>query len=206
MNKIVALGALLAGLVCVPADASSPPQPLKVDERLSQVEIRVKATAHSFTARLKQFRSQVMVDTADGLVTAAYVTFHIADVSTGIQSRDRAMQEWEETTRFPDGDFSLSTLTPAGGGHFVAHGRLTLHGITREVVFPVSITTDRIIYAVDGEVELDTQDYGLPKIRKLGVLRVDSNLTVRFHLQGTVKTAKLSPGSLPDSTAGNKML
>ena len=66
-------------------------------------------------------------------------------------------------------------------------------------MFPVSITTDRTIYAVDGRVVLDTRDFGLPKIRKLGVLRVDSNLTVRFHLQGTVKTAKLTPGSRPEA-------
>lgn len=206
MNKRVLFGRFIGVLVFLSARIVAAPQPLQIDQAQSQIEVRVTATAHAFTARLKQFTSVVMVDSGDGFVTGAIMTFHLADVSTGIQARDKAMQQWEEIGRFPDGEFLLTSLVSAGGGHFIARGRVTLHGISRDVVFPVSITTDRKIYAVDGAVALDTRDFGLPRIRKLGVLRVHSKITVRFHLQGAVPAETHIQGSPLQPTTGNKVV
>ena len=205
MRKRFPFGRFIGVIVFLSARVAAAPQPLQIDEGRSQIEVRVTATAHAFTARLDQFISVIMVDSEGGVVTGATLTFHLTDVSTGIRARDRAMQQWEEIERFPDGHFLLGSLAPAGGGHFIAHGRMTLHGISREVVFPVSITTDRKIYAVDGTVALNTQDFGLPKIRKLGVLRVDSTVTVKFHLQGTLSVERSIQGSLPQPATGNKV-
>ena len=100
------------------------------------------------------------------------------------------MNEWLETTKHPEGVFTLSALEPAADGRFEARGTFVLHGVSREIVFPVSVITDRTLYAIDGVATLDTQDFGLPVIRKFGLLKVDPVVKVRFHLQGTVKKSQ----------------
>lgn len=179
---------LLAGLMPVLSIAA--PQPLIVDTDQSRVEIVVKATVDSFTGKLNAYTAGITVD--EGRVTAAKLEFHFVDVLTGKEARDEAMHDWQQTAKHPDCSFVLAALEPAPAGRINARGTLTLHGVAREISFPVSVTTDHTLYAVDGEVPIDTRDFGLPIIRKFMLLKVDPVVTVRFHLQGSTKPRSTS--------------
>lgn len=174
---------IVAGLL--PVLATAAPVPLVVDKDQSRVEIVVAATVDSFTGKLSAYAADIAVD--DGRVSSAKIGFRFADVRTGKEARDEAMHEWQETAKYPEGLFELAMLEPAADGRLMARGKLTLHGVTREIAFPVSVTTDHTLYAIDGEAALDTRDFGLPVIRKFMVLKVDPLVKVRFHLQGSVK-------------------
>ncbi len=156
---------------------------LVLDPVQSRVEIDVKATVDSFTGKLNQPQAVVTLG-ADGSVAGARLAFKFRDILTGKEKRDRAMHDWQKSDSFPDGDFVLAGLTPAGPAQFTARGRLTFHGVTRELTFPVAITTDQALYAIDGEAVVDTREFGLPIIRMLGLLKVDPLVRIRFHLQG----------------------
>ena len=161
------------------------PQPLTIDYGHSQVQVAVKATVDSFVAQLDHYDAQLVVDSGGSEVQSATFRFKFADVKTGKTARDRQMNEWEGSERFPDGEFVLATLTPRPDGRFTARGQLRFHGTTREIEFPIDVTSDGRIFAIDGEAALDTRDFGLPVIRKFAILKVDPLVTVRFHLQGT---------------------
>ncbi len=139
----------------------------------------------SFVGKLRQFEPHVAVDD-EGRVVAARIAFHFRDVATGKESRDKAMHQWQHTDEFPDGVFQLSALEPTAGPApgLVASGRLTFHGIVRDLKFPVSVLRDHGRYVIDGEATLDTRDFGLPVIRMLALLKVDPLVKVRFHLEG----------------------
>lgn len=177
---------LLALAAFLPALALADPTPLAVDSAQSRVEIVVKATVDSFTGTLEAYDAEIAVDS--GRVTAARFAFHFADVHTGKEGRDEAMNEWQDTRHHPDGVFVLKTIESVDN-RLEAHGTLRLHDVTREVAFPVTVTTDRKLYSIDGEAPLDTRDFGLPIIRKFAVLKVDPVVRVRFHLQGLAKPA-----------------
>lgn len=185
----------LFGFVALLAAASglaAAERPLVIDPRQSQVEVVVKATVDSFTARLADYRATIRVDPDREQVTTARFAFRFEDVKTGKDKRDKEMHAWQNTSLYPDGHFELTALDPSpngngkANGHVTARGTLTFHGVSRELAFPVAITTDKTAYAIDGEVEIDTRDFGLPVIRKFAVLKVDPNVKVRFHLQGSV--------------------
>lgn len=168
-------------------------RPLAVDKARSRVEIVVKATVDSFTGRLADFQPAIMVDPESGRVVAAQFGFHFADVKTGKPNRDEQMHAWQDTAQHPDGHFRLAALTPGPDGRFNATGVLTFHGVTREIAFPATVTTDRRLYAVDGEAAIDTREFDLPVIRKFGLLKVDPLVRVRFHLQGVIGEGVLPP-------------
>jgi polyisoprenoid-binding protein YceI len=174
---------VLAGLLPVLAAAS--PTPLAIDPSQSRIEILVKTTVDSFTGTLGAYEADMLVD--DEQVTAANVKFRVADVHTGKEKRDDAMHAWQDTPRYPGGVFTLKSLTKTGGdGRMDARGLLTFHGVAREITFPVVIAISPKRSVIDGEASVDTRDFGLPIIRKLGLLKVDPIVRVRFHLEGAV--------------------
>jgi polyisoprenoid-binding protein YceI len=94
------------------------------------------------------------------------------------------MNEWQQTVQHPEAVYTLTSLAAGVDGRLTATGTFRLHGVERTLVFPVAVTEDNSVVAIDGEVKLDTREFGLPVIRKFAVLKVDPLVTVRFHLQG----------------------
>ena len=180
-GMLIRLFAFLCG--CVSVFAAGEKSSLAIDLGHSRVEILVKATMDSFTGRLEKFTPSVSLDDL-GRVVEAQVHFEFADIKTGKEKRDRAMNEWQQTEKFPDGEFALISLSPGTTDQATVQGRLTFHGVTRSLEFPVSVVSDHSLYSIDGQVEIDTRNFDLPIIRVMGVLKVDPLVTVRFHLQG----------------------
>jgi polyisoprenoid-binding protein YceI len=161
-------------------------RPLAIDSTQSRIDIVVRATMGSFTGKLASFNAAVGV-AEDGRVVSARLPFRFLDIATGKDDRDKAMHKWQETEKFPDGVFELTSLEPATAPEsgFVAVGRLTFHGVTRDLRFPASVIRDAGNYAIDGDATIDTREFGLPIIRMMGLLKVDPLVHVRFHLQGS---------------------
>ena len=170
-------------LVCLIPSLRAAEQPLSIDFAQSRVDVAVKATVDSFVAHLTQYEPSVML-ADDGKVASARVTFHFRDVVTGKTSRDKAMHEWQHTDSFPDGSFVLSSLQPTANDGYMAFGRLTVHGVTRDIQFPISLSRDGTRLAIDGDAAVDTRDFGLPIIRMFRVLKVNPLVHVRFHVEG----------------------
>jgi polyisoprenoid-binding protein YceI len=182
---------VLLGAMSFIAPLRATETPLTIDFVQSRIEIAVKATVDSFVGRLRIFEPEVTVGD-DGRVATARLAFHFGDVVTGKEKRDKAMHEWQRTAEFPDGRFEMTALESASGGVATAFGRMTFHGVTRDIRFPITVTRDGPRYSIDGDAAIDTRDYGLPKIRMMGLLTVDPLVHVRFHLQGTRGNATAS--------------
>lgn len=178
---------LLAACVIGGVSCGSAAQ-LICDPAQSRIEVVVKATVDSFTGQLAKFDPVVTLG-PDGRVTAARVRFKFADVQTGKEKRDKAMHEWQQTGQYPDGEFELVSLSPTAEAGWRAQGRLTFHGRTQPLDFPVTIVTQADLCAIDGEAVVDTRAFDLPVIRLLGLLKVDPLVHVRFHLQGRKQEA-----------------
>lgn len=192
MKFVISLVAALATACAVRAAEL----PLVLDAASSRVEIAVKATVDSFVGKLEAYDAAIVVDTARGEVVRARFAFHFNDVKTGKADRDAAMHEWQDTATHPDGDFTLVAIEadPAGSG-LRARGSLVLHGLAKEIVFPISIVRTGDQYVIEGDAALDTREFGLPIIRKFMVLKVDPEVHVRFHLQGGTAPASATAGS-----------
>lgn len=174
----------LALLLLLPAALSAAGRTLKVDRGRSYVDVDVKATVDSFTARLEAYTLAASVDEKDRIKTAV-LAFRFADLKTGKVERDSAMIEWlgggEPAGRF---ELGILALTPSGQGQ--ASGNLTLRGQTQFIEFPVQVTQTGGAYQVTGETVIDYRNWGLKTYRKLGVLKVDPEVKIRFKFTGTL--------------------
>jgi polyisoprenoid-binding protein YceI len=173
----------LAAAVAAPAVHASP---LVIDKAHSAVTISVKATIGSFVATLPDFEAALAVDPETARATAAVFRFSFASIKTGNATRDRDMNEWQQTDRFPQVVFTLTAMEPAAGGKAEARGLLRFHGMERAVAFPLSIRLDGQNAFLDGQATIDTREFGLPVIRKFALLKVDPIVRLRFHLEGAI--------------------
>ena len=160
--------------------------PVILDMNQSVVKIAVKATVGSFVADIRDYDASVTVTPQTGQVGAAVFRFSFASIKTGNVKRDRDMNVWQQTDRYPEVVFTLTSLEPMTRGKSFAHGRLRFHGVERTLSFPISIETDKQTIVMEGDVKIDTRDYGLPVIKKYFILMVEPILKLHFHLQGKV--------------------
>ena len=155
---------------------------LKVDRTRSFVDVDVRVTIGSFTARLEHYDAIVTVDET-GKIKGATFAFQFEDLKTGKADRDASMIQWLGGGR-PLGRFDLGVLalTPDGQGR--VSGRLNIHGQAQLLEFAVNVLAADGTYTITGETTVDYREWGLKVIRKAGLIKVDPNVSVRFKLVG----------------------
>ncbi|MBK8479267.1 MAG: YceI family protein [Opitutaceae bacterium] len=171
---------LLACAVLFPVFAAA--APFTVDPASIKIEVAARATMHGFTGKLDSAIVTLDADASTGTISAATVRFAWADLKTGDAARDKEMLTWA-TAKSPEGVFLLVKLAPgATADTFTATGSLALNGQSREISFPVTITKTAAGWAVRGSTTIDHRNWGLPKIRKFGMLTVAPAVTISFAL------------------------
>ncbi len=176
---------LFATLILLPIAAIAAERPLKVDRSRSFIDVDVKATIDSFVGHLDRYEVAINADDSGKLKGGGVFTFKFADLKTGKPDRDTAMIAWLGGGA-PAGKFELGTLAQTPDGQGQASGRLTFHGTTQFIEFPVNITQNDGTYTVTGETVIDYRNWGLKIFRKAMLLKVDPNVTIRFKLVGTL--------------------
>lgn len=176
--------ALLAATLLAPFAVRAADQNLKLVREKSFVDVDVKATVDSFTGRLDKYQADITTDAA-GKVKGAKFTFRFDDLKTGKPDRDKKMMEWLGS---PDatGEFELGMLAVAPNGLGQVTGKLTFHGHTERIEFPVEVKRDGGTYTIKGEVTIDHRTWGLKVIRLMALLKVDPEVKVRFQIVGTL--------------------
>jgi polyisoprenoid-binding protein YceI len=178
--KVLRLSTLCCLLLPLLAPAAD--RALKIDRSRSFVDVDVDATK-DFTARLEAYDARLTVDD-NGKVKTAVLTFKFADLKTGNTSRDTDMLAWLGGDS-PEGRFELGNLAVTPNGQGQASGRLTFHGVTERIEFPVVITRADGAWTVTGETTIDYRDWKLKVIRKAFLFTVDPEVKIRFKLTGS---------------------
>jgi polyisoprenoid-binding protein YceI len=157
---------------------------------LSRVGFDAKSTLHdfsgaagdvegSFTARLSQ------PATAKGSAKVA-----VANLDTGIKERNDDMEVALEATRFATMEFAMTSFQPgqvdakAMTVTGTAVGKLTIHGVTRDISVPLRISVDeskRVV--VEGEAPFKMSDFGVHVPPKMAVLKVHDDAKIWLALR-----------------------
>jgi polyisoprenoid-binding protein YceI len=170
---------LIALLILLPLALFAAERPLKIDRSRSFVDVDVDATKN-FTAHLDAYDIRVSVDDAGKIKTAVF-SFKFTDLKTGNTERDAHMIEWLGGGT-PEGRFELGNLAVSPNGQGQLSGRLTFHGVTERIEFPVEVTKADGVYTMTGETTLDYREWNLKVIRKALLFTVDPEVKVRFKL------------------------
>lgn len=147
-----------------------------------ELKVDVRATLHRFTAEVAQPALSWTLDEATGLPAAAEASFRWSEVTTGNATRDRELRAWVDAERWPEGRFVTTRIEArAEGAELHVAGELTLRGTARPLECVARREADGGAWS--GAVALDHRAWGLPPIRRAGLLTVDPVVTVRFRVE-----------------------
>jgi polyisoprenoid-binding protein YceI len=109
-------------------------------------------------------------------------------LATGNAERDADMrQEFLEVAQFPSIEFVVTdlltpqpTVNPAGWD-LILQGRLTIHGVTRVVKVPTTVSSGADRITAQGQVHLDMRDYNI-RVPRLFFVPMKSEVLVGFEI------------------------
>jgi polyisoprenoid-binding protein YceI len=112
--------------------------------------------------QFKQFATQLAFDEKNLAASSLKVTVQTASFETQDKDRDDTLAgpELLDPKKFPTAQFVASSFTKGPRG-IEAVGKLTLHGVTKDLKLPINFRTTATGAEISGETILKRLDYGV---------------------------------------------
>jgi polyisoprenoid-binding protein YceI len=169
--------------------------------------------ALSFDARATLGAFTGTTNTVTGAMTAAtdvrdvrgHVEAAVASLKTGNGLRDKDMLKAMDADSFPTMRFELGGVSSqheaADSAVVSLSGRLTLHGVTRDVAIPALVRLGKDGVHVTGSFPLNVRDYGVTRLsRMLGAFKMNPDIVVRIDVvfgPGAATSPEAAPAATP---------
>jgi cytochrome b561 len=122
------------------------------------------------------------------------ITIPMKDVKTGSDERDQNIggKDWFNIASFPESSYTADSFEKKSDGQYIAHGKLTLHGVTLPVDLPFMLTIEadaqgRKTAKMHGETVLKRLDFGVGAGQWADPNAVGTDVAVKVLLQAHSK-------------------
>jgi polyisoprenoid-binding protein YceI len=168
---------------------SDAPVQFHIDPAESRVWFDADAPLHSFRGKTHQITGYVTLRPGSPPQLAdASVIIDAASLDTGNRERDADMRDdFLEVKRFPSIEFRMGEVpTPRPAANeaawdLVLQGKLTVHGITRDVKVPTTVSLASERATARGRIHLDMRDYNI-RVPRLLLIPMKSEVLVGFEV------------------------
>ncbi len=148
------------------------------------------------SGRFTDLAGTVSYDPDQPEATSAEMTIQVNSLYSGHEVRDGHLRgaTWLDAEKFPEITFKTRQMEVDGEQTTVV-ADLTIHGVTKEVTFPVEILgpytdpTKQTTIAIRGGLTIDRQDFGISFNRTLdnGKLFIGNEVKIHFNALAAVK-------------------
>jgi polyisoprenoid-binding protein YceI len=140
----------------------------KIDPVHSTVGFAVKHLAVSTVhGRFNEFNGSIILDEKDPSKSSVDVVIKSASINTDNNFRDNDLRgpNFLDVSKFPELTFKSKSVEKKGDG-YVAHGTLTIHGVSKDVDLPFTLTgpvnTQRgKAFGAEAGLPINRQDFGV---------------------------------------------
>ena len=149
------------------------------------------------SGRFKDFSGTIRYDDKDVTKSSVEFTAKVESIDTGIENRDKHLRtaDFFDVAKYPEMSFKSTRVERRGNG-YVLHGDFTLHGVTKQVAIPFTVTgaikdpRGNTRFGVEAQTTIDRRDYGITWGKPLegGGLDLGHEVTVNLSLEA-VKAA-----------------
>lgn len=192
MKKSV-LPVLLLFAVIVVAQVPSTTRVYPIDNNHSTVgfSVPIFGGLSQVKGKFMDFAITLNNDEKDITKSSVSVVIKATSINTGIEGRDRHLRnaDFFDVEKFPEITFKSERIEKKGKG-FIAHGPLTMHGVTKQIALPFTVTgtlknpttnqTSAVGYSA--KMVLNRRDFGINYTRQDNPTFVGDNITVEIEL------------------------
>ena len=182
---ILAFCAGLAALLPAMSGAEAAPG-WRADPARSRLEFSGTLAGGRFDGRFLRFTPEITFDAADLANCRFRVEVDTASADTQEAERDGMLKgpDFFAVGRWPTARFEATRFVQSGPGRFVAHGRLTLRDVTREIALPFRFETaaDGRTATLSGSAAIRRLEFGVGQGEWRDTRWLGDEVEVRFDL------------------------
>lgn len=196
---ILLLGGWTASETLAQAPAAGLTGTWAIDPVHSNVSFAIKHMGLALIrGRFDEFGGTIVADAANPEKSSVQVTIKTASIDTDVKMRDDHLRnaDFLDAEKYPEITFKSSRIEKAQNG-FVAHGTLTMHGVSKEIALPFRVAGPvkhpqaGTRMGVETRVRLNRQDYGIKYHQVLdnGVLALANDVSIAISLEAVAPKA-----------------
>ncbi len=182
-----------------PATATSAPVPAGmtewvIDHEQSRLTFDGSQNGAPFEGIFSGFDGTITFDPDHLAGSRVAITIPMKDAKTGSDERDQSIggKDWFDAAKFPESTYTADSFEKKSDGQYVAHGRLTLRGVTLPVDLPFMLTIEtdaqgRKTAKMHGETTLKRLDFGVGAGQWADPNAVGTDVAVKVLLQAHSK-------------------
>jgi polyisoprenoid-binding protein YceI len=166
------------------------PYPIDMNHSTVGFSVPIMGGLSKVSGKFTDFSINLTNDEKDITKSSVNVVIKTASVNTGIEGRDKHLRtaDFFDVEKFPEISFQSSRIEKRGK-QLIAHGTLTMHGVSKEIALPFTITgvdenADKTKKNVgySASLVLNRRDYGINYEHKTVPNFVGDNITVEIDL------------------------
>jgi polyisoprenoid-binding protein YceI len=190
MLKKSILSLLLFCMTAVAQVANSRPYPIDNNHSTVGFSVPILGGLSQVKGKFTDFTITLNNDEKDITKSSVNVVIKATSVDTGIEGRDKHLRnaDFFDVEKYPEITFQSQRIEKKGK-QFIAHGPLTMHGVTKEISLPFTVTgtfknptTNKVSVGYSASVVLNRRDFGINYSRQDNPTFVGDNITVEIEL------------------------
>lgn len=132
---LAALALLLSPLI-TPASAQA--TKYEIDKPHCTVSFKIRHIYVFVHGKFREFSGDIRFDPKDLAHSSIAVAIQVASVDTGIEQRDAHLRtaDFFDAAKYPEIKFASQKITHLGGNEYLAQGKLTVKGVSRDFDLP----------------------------------------------------------------------
>jgi polyisoprenoid-binding protein YceI len=142
--------------------AGGEPLRFRIQPEASEITFRATSRLMNADGRFARFSGDVTVDPAVLTSGRINITIDAPSLETGIEMRDKHLRssDFFDVERFPP-VVSPPRGVAAAAPRATVVGRLTMHGVTREIAVPIDVQITNTALVASGEFIVNRGEYGI---------------------------------------------
>lgn len=198
MLKRIILPVLLFATIVMAQNGSSRPYPIDNGHSTVGFSVPILGGLSQVTGKFTDFTITLNNDENDITKSSVNVVIKATSIDTGIEGRDRHLRtaDFFDVEKFPEITFKSERIEKKGK-QFIAHGPLTMHGVTKEIALPFTTTgtfknptNNKISVGYSAKMVLNRRDFGINFARQDSPTFIGDNITVAIELVTRALDAK----------------
>lgn len=196
MKGLILTAAAVLALAAAPGMAAS--TAYQIDKAHSEASFKIRHLTGNVRGRFNDFAGTVAADPAKAEGGSVEFTIKAASIDTGVPDRDNHLKsaDFFDVAKFPEITFKSSRITAKGNNLFEVAGTLTIRGVAKEVVLPVTLLgtgkdpRGNDIASFELETRVNRKDYGVSWNRALDAgFILGDEVTIEINLETNAKNA-----------------
>lgn len=169
----------------------------KVDASHTTVGFRVSHLFTSVQGRFDRFSGSIQFDPQHPENTVVHASVEADSINTNNAKRDKHLRSGDffDVTEFPSLTFVSTKVSDWSGKKGKLHGKLTIHGVTRDVVFDVDFLGQgadpwgNVRAGFRARLTIDRKDYGLKwnEALETGGVLVGTEIEIQIDAEGLLE-------------------